>query len=833
MAIKVAAATGNWSAAATWNSVTNVPTINITTTNITVTTANFFSQTFTAPNLVNACTGVLIYLVSTSYNNITVTLQESTVDTAAATTFTPATVTQLGIANAAPLLVWVKFATPYVFTTTGAGAYRFKITSSSGSFLAIADGGGANFAYLATDDRTGVPAATDDVYITGSNATNTITVTMDGTQTIGSGTDTTTVATSCRSVGFAVQIGDHGILAWDQAADATLTVKGFLGITNQGELNMGTVASPMPAARLAKLRFNENSVSGQWGINCVGSNARLILQGTAKSSTTLWKAKYVSGTGTAASPLVVDTAVSWVVGDEILVGAASTRSTNYNETESRFIITVNSPTSYVISTSKGGAEAALTFSKTTDAWVLNVERNVLIDSTTTTHSWYILAQAEVDGDVDYDWARFETTGIATTSARFGIQFAQGAGDIGNCDYCVGYRALYNSFAWTGYGGSAQTTAQRTHTGLIACYQNTASNVGAISPTNGSNSLIFVDCFAMGNNRRGFEISTGAIHSMTLTRCIAVGNATAGSASNGGFWFANTVNSTLTDCESHCNFSCGILLNGLTDSTLTNFLCGTKGANQTTDVLCVNTGTYNTVLFTNGNFGSTTLIGSYTSNINGSLIRFHKLNQTTNNHVWYTKYGSARSTGATLVDTTVRTAGGLGVRIAPEDNTTGFSWKFRILAKASSIVSFFGYFQKNVAFGTSTAKVELFLPGTDPDTGTADSTQTLTNVTGTWQAVVLSANYTGTTDEPAIIKVTGITATAAAYLYADDFYNAGLTNKLAGLDTWYQGQPVDFIPDTTFDPASVWSYAIANLTVAGTTGNQLKRTLTVGTFEALK
>jgi hypothetical protein len=223
------------------------------------------------------------------------------------------------------------------------------------------------------------------------------------------------------------------------------------------------------------------------------------------------------------------------------------------------------------------------------------------------------------------------------------------------------------------------------------------------------------------------------------------------------------------------------------------------------------------VFDNCLFGAGTLVTGYQTYFTSDCIMaFHKYNQTANKHYWYTKYGIAQSTGASLTDTNVRTAGSLGVRIAPEDATTGFTWEFNILAKASSIVSFMGYFQKNAAFSTDVAKVELWLPGST----VADATFTLANSTA-WQACVLSANYTGTVDLLATIKVYAISATAGAYLYADDFYNAGLTNnKIAGLDTWDKGMPVNFIVDTTFDPLSVWSAATSTQTVAGTMGEKL-------------
>jgi hypothetical protein len=86
-------------------------------------------------------------------------------------------------------------------------------------------------------------------------------------------------------------------------------------------------------------------------------------------------------------------------------------------------------------------------------------------------------------------------------------------------------------------------------------------------------------------------------------------------------------------------------------------------------------------------------------------------------------------------------------------------------------------------------------------------------------------------------VTAISATAGAYLYADDFYNAGdtvtSTDKVTGLDTWYQGKPLTIITPQATSAADIWTFPTANLTTAGTTGNILKKVLTVGKFLGLK
>lgn len=782
--------TNNWSTAGAWNQITNTPTIH-TSTNINISTTNLFTATFTAPNTTNACTGVALYLVTanTSGGDITVTLQESTVDTAATVTVASSTLTNSGT------WIYFKFATPYVFTTTGAGAYRFKIVNSSSSNLPVgaADSGGANLAYIATDDRTGPPASTDDIWIFGNNGANSITITIDSDQTIGSGAASGN--DTLRSINHSINVGERGILAWATGSSVTLTNTGAVFIYRGGTHLM----QPASSSVVSTFVMAQNGTDNNFRYHSQGTTT---LQGSPKSSTTLWKTTLASGTGTAADPAIMADAVDWEVGDEIVVGSTGTVS----QTEYRFIITKNSATSYVWSSTKGGAEAALTHAHSSSARVVNIERNVILKTDNTADPTYWFLTFQGSGILDADWIRGENLGT------FGLYLGN-ASPTNNCDYSVAYNATVGGYVWT--AGSQVIT----HTGLVAIGKaggGNGFNIGAVDKT-------LVDCFAfdftLGN---GFTTS-GSMSNMTFTRCCSIGNLR-------NWLLSSTFNMTFNDCEAQASSLVGLWLQGSNAKvTFNNYLSGTKGS-VSIDIL-ITASTYQDVLFNSSTLSSATFITGYTGLTAGSEIKFHTLSGTTNNHVWYTPYGIARSTGSGLTDTTVRTANSLGVRIAPENNTTGFSWQFFILAPASSIINFFCYAQKNTAFGTSTAKVELFLPGST----TADDTFTLSNDTGSWQAVSLSANYTSSINGLATVKITGITSTSAAYLYIDDIFNADTSNaaKLAAIDVWANGQPSPLITVLAVTAADVWTFSTTELTTANTTGKKLVDGLTKGQFVGLK
>lgn len=799
MAYKVASTTGNWSTAGTWNSVPNTPTIHAST-NITISTSNLFTATFTAPNLVDAVNGCLLYVVGpgTAGHNITVTLQDNTVDTGATATLSFTDIK----ANS---WVYFRFAAPYTFASLAAGRYRFKVVSSgSGSHTGAADSGGANLAYLCTTNATGVPASTDYAFITSQNLGAAITVTVDGSQSIGNGADTAApTTTSGRSIGHAVGVLYNGVLKWDTAASATLTSLGNVVVYNGGELQMGTVASPYPAANLARLLFNQNGTTTNYGLTQLPSG-KITMQGAAKSSTSLWKTHYSSGAGTAASPLITSEAVDWSVGDEIQKAPGTNNAANYSEGETRFIITKNSSTSYVVSATKGGAESAFT-NINTDCWLLNVERNVLVDTTDTTKAHYVVIQETADASlIQIKWARFETLGSTTAGNKSGFTFGNGD-SFGSVDYTVFYRPIYIGF---NINGSAATNS---HTGLIVCQQNSASAIYGFQFQNNIANKTFTDCFSINNNRGGWSLGASGC---TFIRCYAIGiNSAAGAVS--GFTLG-TYNSTFTDCEVHCCRTRGVYVGNCAKTTFNNLLGGTKGDNDI-DIDIVS-GNYADVVMINSNFSSPTFVNGYSGLVDGSRIGFQTLNDTTNNHITYYKYGILRSTGTGLADTTIRTSGSLGIRMAPENATTGLKWEFNILAVASSYVSFVGWFQKNAAFGTDVARVELWLPGSTA----ADATTTLTNTTGSWQAVTVGATYSGTTNGLATIKIYGLTTTASAYLYCDDFFNADTSSamKLAALDVWDQGLPSTLIAAQSVTAGLVWSELTSGMTTTGTVGKYL-------------
>ncbi len=810
MAYRVTNGAGtSFNTAANWDEGVNTPSVHATT-NITVTSGGVFSATFTAPNTTNAATGVIVPVAARgTAGNIVATLQENSagwVDKASVTV----AITSL----VATTHVFFKFTTPYTFTATTAGYYRIKLNTSgaSGTTSIAADSGAANFSYIAFMNSNVVPTTGDDVFIISPNQGSALTMDLDTSPSIGSGSYTSQVA--FRSYGNAITLSNNGVLAFQTGTSRTITSKGNILNESGGWLQMGQTSAKIAAGVTAKISFNENGTTGNYGFAHL-NGAKTTLQGADK---TFKKTTLSSGVGTAASPFVSADSVDWSVGDELLFVPVSNNAANYDEMEIRFIITKNSATSYVLSATSGGVEAAFTYSHTAGT-VFNLTRQVVIDTTNTSHAWYAdFSEITAVGNVDLDGCRLETFGTST-AGKTTIIFSNLSTELFTADDVVFYRGLGSGVLMS------QNKDARTFTWHIGYDYNGTGNAGMFQY--GITNKTFQNCYVVDSQSAGFFPISGS--TCTWTNCAAWACGRQSATAYGGWQLSNNVNNSFDTCESHANRTYGFMMTSTNAAQATDCLSGSKGTNGVADVYCT-ADVFNTAVFENSLFSSTTKISNYLNMLGGSEIAFQKYNQTENDHRWYTAFGSAQSTGAGLSDTTVRTAGSLGVRIAPEDSTTGFTWDFKILARATSAVSITGFIKKNSTFGTDDVIVELYLPGLTPGVDTPSATQTMGDDTN-WNVFNLAASYSGSVPLLATVRIKGLSVAAGAYCYVDDLYNG--TNVVTALDVWEKGKPVEIVFEQLGDAAAVWSVATSTLTTAGTTGKKLVDDLTTGKFIALK
>lgn len=798
MAQRVNNNTANLSSATAFDSMSSSIALHATT-NITV-TGTIYSAAFTAPALINFSTGFGVFIATVgTAGTMTFTLQEYNGAAWVDTTATAAIGVTSVVSNAFLNLRW---GIAYQYTTLTAGRYRIKcvMTGAAGTTRFAADAAGTAFGYYASDDRTGAIATTDDLFIVGDGTTSR-TITVDGTAGQ-CGNATSTALVTSRYIGGAVTIGIGGKLAFVDGANSTLTAKGSIIIAG-GELEMGSVATPIARAYTATLSIDENGTGGNFGIYVApNSLSKFTGQGYARTS---WMGTYKSGVGTAADPLITNAAIDLAIGDEISV--APTGTGNYAQAETRYVITVNSSTSYVVSSAAGGAETALTYSHANGADIFSVTKNIVVKTTNTAHGLYLVDENTTSGNVNLDWVRFENVGSATTS-RNGIYLtANNSGVYSNVDNCVAYNVIYQGFILNSNPGN------KNYSNLIAGFNktNSTSNAYCIYFTTSVKTLQINNFIAYDFGRSGMNIA-GPAH--TITGSLKAIACSQQNASGFGILLGSQkVNAVGIDIYSNRGYGLGI--SSVTASRFNNAQIGVKGSNDAGDIY-TGTDTYNECVFLDSNFGSSIFVVNYLLQVSGSKVKFHRKNGVAMAHFIYTAEGINQATGTGLADTNVRTADSYGFRLAPEDTTTGCSYSFEVLAKADSGVSIFGFAQMNAAFsGDASASmvVNLYLPGSL----TPNATTTLTKTT-IWQVWSVTGYYTGTKNEFATVEVVVKSTTSAAYAYLDDLYNG--TNKIIAFDTWSDGEPSPVMFEQLGDAYAVWAAQTSLLTTPGTTGYKL-------------
>lgn len=775
---------------------THLGSSSITSSNTALTLAGITSGGVTAPNLVNAITGAWICVAAAPTNggNSTVEIMESGVSKRTAT-INSADI-QLG-------MNYVRFATSYTFATLTASAYTCRVKNSvgtSGSLRNAASGLWFQFTY----DTASAYGASDDIWVGGFNdagltAKNLV---LSGTTTFGSKA-TTAIGSTTQTMGAAVTCGSGGTFSYDQTASVNFTIKGSFWCTAGGVIDL---RPPSGDKTIIHTTIIDSTANGDQGIfSATGATGGQIL---TTGATYTQYAKYASGTGTAADPLTFQSAHGLSVGDEIVVPGLA-----YNTNQVRFVITVVNTTQVVVSTTSGGGESAITNTPAVGSHIANLTRNSIIKPAATNLGYYINNSSNTAGNFDY--TRFEHS---DNNSGKTLNFSGGStgGAVSSFDGIVGYNTSNTSgrhwLAMPNTGDPA--TAVATHTGITA--YNTAgtnylgqSGVGLQGTSNKTvNSILHYN---------GASTTTGAMlsvnstsNSNTFNDCHSYGtNGLNGPTGYGIGIFASSAN-TFNRCTVNSSRSNGVYLSTGVDNVFNDCNFGTVGTN-TIDVFCVSS-TLNQAVFNNCSFGSATLISNYLNQLDTSEIRFHALNTTAHKHYWYTNEGWGEAVGASLSDTTVKTAGSYNVKLNPENNVTGFRWILNVKATVDQIAFLKGYLRKNATMGTSVAKVELFLPGTLL-TDTPDAIFTASNTTGTYQDFVIGKAYAGSENTEAKVRVTAISNTAGAAIYLANFYDS-----TEALDSWFEGKPSNLVVPTDFSsvPGLIWSYPDSG-TTAGTMG----------------
>lgn len=754
--------------------------------NVNVTTSFVAGASFTAPNTSNYITGVVFFLSSKpSLGNIQIEVRESGVSKVS------------GIALNADLQVgynYIRFATPYQFATTAANAYvPYLKNTSYMTGVCGKDNVVAGPWQAITYDATGAIGSTDDLLVCGFHDSGLTpqTLTISGTSNSwGSGLNKNPASNANRFFQSATTIGNGGGLKFDDTADCKLTQYGNVMVY------AGGVYDQRPGASTVSTLEFTNDADGDFALMTPSGLYGGQVYTTGK--TVAVAATYTGGVGTAADPATFDAAHGFSVDDELVVGWGA----DYAKNEVRFVISVPNPDEVVWSTTAGGSEAALTHTHATGYPVANLTRNSVIKATDTSKG-YSVYNSSTNGTVaDFRYTRFEYPNCL--SGR-GLQLSSTYAET-EVDGMVLYNNSSSGRSSISCGGSIPEAWQD-----IVLFNTKGSNFSAQS------GLVLAGASRKTLRRIYHYAEPGS------TNCCAgvsingssTGNAVDGFYSSGAnannsaagyalgvYGSGNTLNDVVIDgARRQAVILDAGQLNEFTNSEFGLVATNTVDVAVTTGVLCK-------ANFIDCSFGSATLLSNYLNMLAGSDIGFQNMDGNQGKHRWFTNTGSFWSAGAGLADTTVRTPGSLALAIKPE-STDGNALLMKVPANPTSQVVFYAYLYRNATFSSGDIDVELFLPGTLL-TDTPDASYTLPTTTDEWLPFTVAAYYAGTEARYATVRITAKTATAGAYCFLDDIYDAQTGNKVAGLDLWDAGHisPIIVAADYSSIPeqtrVAVWS-----------------------------
>lgn len=794
MAKFVAVQDGDFSDPTTWGRVTNTPTLHSNTNVLVVSGTPQTTAAFTAPSTSDFALGVLVFDVPTPGTNIlTFTLQEDSGGGFADV----ATVNFDRTAKAqGNLWVFAELAVPYQFTTAAADAYRWKIENSSGSNAIAQSTTAGSIAYMSVDSRTGAPGAGDEAFLVGPFfAEREVVVDTTG---LALGNLAETTGTQARSLGHALYI-TSGKLLWAIDTDTELTCKGSIYMSALSFYEQGSVAAPVEEGVTSALLFDVDGSGGSCGLY-LDNLATVSFHGAARE---YWRTVPTGGVGTAADPVIFEDPVDWEVGDFLVFAPGSDNADNYSETEARYIITKNSATSYVLSSTSGGAEAALV-EEHAGARVVLMTRNVEVRATVATLGTWVRNDSTLL--LSARWMQMNRAGTGSGNHRHSFAI----GGQAKCDlrYCTSY----------GVASSGSTSAFDVRNTKQPCYMEGCVITPQLSgePNGGFNGFAFSnaanqtleDCISIATRSAAVSIS-GSNYTLERPEIWASGMA---GLNNGGIRHNGSFSVTVNHLRANAVFARVLYFAGNNaDIVYEQPVFGDVATNGGEQFYISSVDTYQRILIARPTLQpGATEITTYLIMTEGSEVALSDVDGTINLNRVYKPNGVVSAAGPGLADTTARTDGNYSLRLAPETLAPGLRHEFYVRLRASSFGSAVGYLKKNATFGSDELTVEFYLPGsTEPDEMVVmpDDTE--------WNTFALGADYTGTEDNFARVVIRARSVAPGAYVYLADIFNG--TNSITGFKAQRGALPSPTMFEQAGDAAAVWQLLTEGMTTPGTMG----------------
>lgn len=363
MATLVSRATGNFTAAGSWEVVDTTSYLASEAGSTNISTTNLDSSTFT-PGAITV-TGIALKMsnrAGSPTGTFTVTLRNSTDSTDVASV----TVNVSDLPSVGFGWVFFKFGSSQLLVAGKAYLVRVVCSNTGNQVTLYRNATSNNWSRLITTTTTGAPAAGDQLIIvgerTGAGTGSAFTITMDNTATTSFG------PTVSGGPPQGIFVGQGGTLTWGTASSTAYYFKwkGIFAISAGGTVNIGTSGTPIPSDSSATLE-GDVVTNLDTGIE-VYNGGILNIYGPTKSNFQQELQADVSAAGTS---LTLTTTTGIEVGDKLVVGATDG---NYNNRRIE-VSTVSSITD-TTHVAVGSLSYAHGGNSTLRAWVANLTRRV-------------------------------------------------------------------------------------------------------------------------------------------------------------------------------------------------------------------------------------------------------------------------------------------------------------------------------------------------------------------------------------------------------------------------------------------------------------------------
>lgn len=420
MAVLISAATGNWTAAATWKVVdaTSYSNSEATVAYVPqVAGAGARSNTFVPGAITIDAIAVKLYAWIGGLSpdlTFTVNLYNSTDSVDVAGTSVTVNASDIPVAGGSGYDLqtgWVLFKFSAPVTLTAGKSYAVQAVHNTGNAFAFAIWvtAGNDWSRMLRTTTTkapnsGSPDAPDDMVIigelTGPGTSNSFTVTMDSTSATDYGTNTTSVVTP------ALAICNKGTLSFGTAAATNyyLKLSGWVVIYSGGTLNLGTTGTPIPRGSTAVLELDPTS-DGTMVID-VRAGGTFNAQGLSRTSgKNVYYALMNANASAGATSLSVDTDTGWLDGDEIIVAGTESRTAYAGQCERGLLNGNAGASSLTVRGFSGSPDAGVVYAhggvSPVQAEVALLTRNVKIRSSSA--SFGISLVFKPGSNIDFDW----------------------------------------------------------------------------------------------------------------------------------------------------------------------------------------------------------------------------------------------------------------------------------------------------------------------------------------------------------------------------------------------------------------------------------------------